>query len=139
MSRYQGWARFPDRHRVLVGWDESRCTFWFQIIDQAAWRRNADRESEIGRYMAGESEWHWLIDELEEVVLDQCGAAARELPSIAALVHALKPYGGLETGQVRLLIHDRQLSRCPGATVGPLGWALLAWVALRRRVFGWPP
>jgi hypothetical protein len=115
MSRYQGWARYPDRHRVLVGWDEHLGSYWVQVIDQRAWRRNRDIENEIEKYMAGAPEWHRLIDELEDVVMYECGGPAHRLPNMAALLRALKSYGGLEHQTVRLLIHDRQLSR-------PRGW-----------------
>ncbi len=111
MSRYQGWARFPDRHRVLIGWDEGLCSYWVQVIDQQAWLRNADREAYLDRYMAGDPEWHRLIDGLEDVVLYECGGRSHKLPTMAALTRAMTPYGGLEQQTVKLLIHDKQLSR----------------------------
>ncbi len=109
MSRYQGWAIYPDRYRVFVGWDEVLRSYWVQVIDQRAWRLNADIENEIQKWMAGAPEWHGLIDELVDVVLYERGGRY-ELPTMAALVRALKPYGGLEQQTVRLLIHDKQLS-----------------------------
>ncbi len=111
MTRYQGWARYPDRHRVLVGWDGPLGSYWVQVIDQRAWRRNAEIETEIEKWMVGALEWHRLIDELEDVVLYNCGTPAHRLPTMMALMKALRPYGGLEQQTVRLLIHDRQLSR----------------------------
>lgn len=121
MSRYQAWARFPDRHRVLVGWDECLCSYWVQVIDQEAWRRNAGREADLDHYMAGDPEWHRLIDELEDVILDDCGGQPYQLPTMAALVRVLKHYGGLEPGQIRLLIHDKQLSKPTGRLSRTLG------------------